>query len=77
MITFQVEYDLRNDSPQLAAGSCETMSSGTISSWEHFPRYNEGGDIWAKVLEKVCKAEKEHQKFGFPVRVCELLKFKT
>ena len=48
------------------------MSGGAISGREDFPRYNESGDVWAKVLEKVRKAEKKHQKFQSPDRVGEL-----
>ena len=53
------------------------MSSGAISSGEDLPRNNEGGDIWAKVLEKVRKAVEKHQKFEFQGRLVELLKFEA
>lgn len=49
------------------------MCGSTIPSREDFPRNNESGDIRAKILEKVRKAEKKHQNFGSPGLSGELL----
>jgi len=53
------------------------VPGAAISSGEDLPRYNERGNIWAKILEKICNAEKEHQNFESPVRPVELLKLKA
>ena len=55
------ETNLRNDSAKFATGGRDTVSGWTISGWEDFSGNDEGGNIRAKVLEKVGETVEEYK----------------
>lgn len=58
------EADLGNNSTKLAAGSRNTVASGTIASREHLAGDDEGGRVGAKVEEQLGEREKDKEEGG-------------
>lgn len=52
---------LRDDGPELPAGSRDTMRRRAVTRRENFSRYDKGCDIWSKVLEEIGEAVEEEE----------------
>jgi hypothetical protein len=55
------EPDLCDDGAELAAGSRNTVASGTVTSGENFARNYKRGGVWPEILEKIGEAVKEDE----------------
>lgn len=55
-------HNLSDNGSKFTGGSTDTVSSGSVSSWEDFSWNDEGSGVWSEVLEEIGDAVKEDER---------------